>query len=258
MSDLQPRLWTLGLLSTALLIGGGLEFGSLASASNQRSIGRAPAKPLRQAAPEIRLDLVAYSIEPIALPEGNPVEASVIVPTAAGPLTLDLVRHSLRTADFQVYEDRGDGELHPIDAPPVRTYQGTVAGVPDSTVFASIQDGKLWAMVQRPEFPDLVIEPVDPLAVANGRPLGHLVFDADAVVPDGRGCGNDLFDMDVHGAGGLEGTGGDEGGLAGTDPVYLAEIGIDSDYEFFQKNGSSVTNTVNDIENIMNGVNTVY
>ncbi|MGA0174814.1 MAG: hypothetical protein ACO3NL_14395, partial [Phycisphaerales bacterium] len=60
MSDLHPRLWTLGLLSTALLIGGGLEFGSLASASNQRSVGRAPSKPLRQAAPEIRLDLDAY------------------------------------------------------------------------------------------------------------------------------------------------------------------------------------------------------
>ncbi|MFZ9691557.1 MAG: M12 family metallo-peptidase [Phycisphaerales bacterium] len=258
MSDLHPRLWTLGLLSTALLIGGGLEFGSLASASNQRSVGRAPSKPLRQAAPEIRLDLDAYSVEPISLPEGNPLETTVIVPTAAGPLTLDLVRRSLRTADFQVYEDRGDGELHPIDAPPVSTYQGEVAGVPESTVFASIQNGRFWAMVQRPELPDLVIEPVDPLAVANGRPLEHLVFNADAVVPDGRGCGNDLFDMDVHGTGGLDGMGGDEGGVAGTDPVYLVEIGIDSDYEFFQKNGLSVANTVNDIENIMNGVNTVY
>ncbi len=260
MIPATARLWTLGVLSTSLLIAGALEFG--ASVASAGGGGKAvTAKPPRSTArqPEIRLDLERYSIAPISLPEGNPLFAEVVVPTGDGPITLELSRYSLRTADFVVYEDRGDGELHPIPAPPVRTYRGTVAGEPGSSVFASIDNGRFWTVIARPDRVDLVVEPVDPLAEFDGAPLGHLVFDADAVRPDGRGCGNDLFDLDPHGFddGETLPLGGGDGGVAGTQ-LYLVEIGCDSDYEFYQKNGSSVSNTVGDIENVMNGVNTVY
>jgi hypothetical protein len=48
-----------------------------------------------------------------------------------------------------------------------------------------------------------------------------------------------------------------EGGIAGTTPSQV-EIGCETDFEFFQRNGSSVTNTVNDVELIMNNVNVIY
>ncbi|MFM8817062.1 MAG: M12 family metallo-peptidase, partial [Phycisphaerales bacterium] len=48
-----------------------------------------------------------------------------------------------------------------------------------------------------------------------------------------------------------------EGGIAGTTPSQV-EIGCETDFEFFQRNGSSVANTVNDIELIMNNVNVIY
>ncbi|MFM9169240.1 MAG: M12 family metallo-peptidase, partial [Phycisphaerales bacterium] len=48
-----------------------------------------------------------------------------------------------------------------------------------------------------------------------------------------------------------------EGGIAGTTPSQV-EIGCETDYEFFQKNGSSVVNTVNDVELIINNLNTIY
>jgi hypothetical protein len=204
-----------------------------------------------------RLDLRDRDLVSIRTPIGNPVTTVVAVPTPDGPLDLELTRYSNRAADFRVLEDRGDGQLHEIEAPPVKTYRGHVAGDPESTVWASIDDGRLWAVVQREGFDDLIVEPQDPLASFEGRDLPHFVFESSDVVPDGRGCGNDLFDMDVHGFGDGEAGPGDEGGIAGS-PEYLVEIGIDSDYEFFQKNGSNVSNTVGDIESIMNGVNTVY
>ena len=40
--------------------------------------------------------------------------------------------------------------------------------------------------------------------------------------------------------------------------LYLVEIGIDTDYEFFVKNSSSVTSTLNDIELIWNFSESVY
>ena len=48
-----------------------------------------------------------------------------------------------------------------------------------------------------------------------------------------------------------------EGGVGGTTPS-VAEIAFDADFEFFQLNGSNAVNVVNDIENVMNNVITVY
>ncbi|MFM8784669.1 MAG: ABC transporter permease, partial [Phycisphaerales bacterium] len=46
-------------------------------------------------------------------------------------------------------------------------------------------------------------------------------------------------------------------GIAGTTPSQV-EIGCETDFEFFQRNGSSVANTVNDSELSMNNVHVIY
>jgi hypothetical protein len=40
--------------------------------------------------------------------------------------------------------------------------------------------------------------------------------------------------------------------------LLTAEIAFDADFEFYQFNGSSVNNTVSDIEAVMNSVETIY
>ncbi len=57
--------------------------------------------------------------------------------------------------------------------------------------------------------------------------------------------------------------GGDEGGVAGDEGTIAvanirAQIGLDADVEFYQANGSSVLNTIYDMEMIMNSVGLVY
>ncbi len=195
----------------------------------------------------------------IDAPLGNPDEATVLVATEDGPITLRLRQWSVRDAGFKVFVDHGDGELHETPAPPVRTYRGEVEGAPGSSVAASIIEGQLWAVVNRPGQSELIVEPIDPSAPAGRQRGRHFVYRSSDARSDGRGCGNDRFDMGagMEGPDGGDGDEGGHGGLAGDD-LYLVRIGCDADFEFFLKNMSSVAQTVNDIENIINNVDLIY
>lgn len=250
MHSLVSRVIVVGILAASLVA-----IGFAQGVPGRGSKGTT--RPSSKLAIPARLNLTGFRTETFDLPANRPEQASITVRTSDGPIVLELRRWSIRTADFRVLEDRGDGELHPVAAPPVSTYRGVVAGVPGSTVAASIQDGKLWAVIERPDRADLVVEPMDPLALPGRHEIPHYVYDASQVRDDGRGCGNELFDMDPHGLHEVGGPRGDDGGVAGVEE-YLVEIGCDTDFEFFQKNGNSVVNTVNDIENMLNGVDVVY
>ncbi|MFM8732692.1 MAG: M12 family metallo-peptidase, partial [Phycisphaerales bacterium] len=109
-----------------------------------------------------------------------------------------------------------------------------------------LEDGETWVVQPKRDFC-----PNDPQAGV------HLSFAAADAVPDGRGCalGQPGFPMERYTIGEQGGEG--EGGIAGTTPSQV-EIGCETDYEFFQRNGSSVVNTVNDVELIINNINTIY
>lgn len=257
-------------LAAVLLISAALAAAAWAQAKprsgdSPRSRGReALASGANASGTGLRLQNLERFIEAsIDAPLGNPEEATVLVPTEEGPISLRLRQWSVRDAAFKVFVDHGDGELHETPAPPVRTYRGEVEGVPGSSVGASIVEGQLWAVVNRPGEPELIVEPIDPLAPA-GRERGrHFVYRSSDARSDGRGCGNDRFDMaaGMEGpeGGDGEGEGGDagDGGIAG-DNIYLVRIGCDADFEYFLQNSSSVALTVNDIENIINNVDLIY
>jgi hypothetical protein len=253
-------------IATASLLAATLVAAAWAQAKPSRSSDPArpsPAASLRggQAAAVRVQGLERFMEASIAAPLGTPEEAVVAVPTERGEVSLQLRQWSVRDAGFMVLLDRGDGQLHEAPVPPSRTYRGEVEGVPGSLVAASIVEGQLWAVAHYPNGESLIVEPVDPLAPAGRERSRHLVYFAADTRSDGRGCGNDLFDMaastDGGVAGGDEGGTGGEGGTAGTD-LWLVRIGCDADFEFLQKNGGSVAQTVNDIENIINNVDLIY
>src|SRR5690606_13461917 len=49
-----------------------------------------------------------------------------------------------------------------------------------------------------------------------------------------------------------------EGGIAGNPCDNYTQIAFDADFEFYQSNQSSVPNTINDIESIVNGMSAIY
>lgn len=213
-----------------------------------------------------------------ALPADLPTSFSVTVPLLDRTVTATLSKTSNRSDRFQVLVDTGNGVLERAPDPEIRTYTGTVDGDGASRVALSLLplgpagEHVISGMIHEGNGRSWAIQPRAELVGDERRfPAGtHVCFASQDSFMDGGGCalGRPGFPIEAYRADALKalaggkarqdsGSGGDEGGIAGTTP-WQAEIACDSDYEFFQRNSSSVTLTVNDMELILNNVNVVY
>lgn len=209
--------------------------------------------------------LTDFTVADLVIPTGIPETTEITVTLGGQRETLRLVRTSQRSVNAKLLLDEGNGALREVPLPPFRTYRGTLVSNLDVRLSASVIDGKLWAMIDAVEG-TWFIQPLSDYT-PDARATAHVVYRHDHVLPVAGTCGGDGanlslpdwvsegFDPGADGDPLLEGMG--EGGIAGTTP-FIAEIGFDADFEFFQKNASSATNTVNDIESVMNNVSFVY
>ncbi|MGE4619330.1 MAG: M12 family metallo-peptidase [Planctomycetota bacterium] len=208
-----------------------------------------PTGSLDRAAVATALDASNAAVEELVFSEYPDGELVVEVNLPRfGTATLSLFPHSVRSDRFQVLVDDGTQLIeHP--APPIRTRKGTVLEIPGSRVRGSYQDGKLTAAILSDDGTWSIVPTSDIgfpgtgswHGIVEGRDeldLGYVCGTPDPVTPPSGGSagGNQSF---------------------GT-TYFLTEIGIDADFEFYQANGSSVPGTVNDIENVINGVEGVY
>ncbi len=210
-------------------------------------------------------ELTAFGEVVLGLPDGLPTSVSMAIPFDGGVLDVNLVTHSVRSADFTALVDVGGNTLVSVEAPAPRTYRGSVAGYPESRVAASLLESGLSGVILLDEDTTLVVQPItDFLPDFDGADGTHVIFRAsDAIAPVGF-CANLLHDMTVkqqvlareeQAGGGRHGD--SDGGIAGTTPS-ICDISCDTDYEFFTANGSSVNNTIADVELIINGIDTIY
>ncbi len=159
---------------------------------------------------------------------------------------LVLAPHSIRSAEFHLYATRPNGDVIEVPAPAPNTYRGTVTGWPDSSVCATINGEGLTAIVV-----DYAADIEWQIQPAKGLPLGvySVALAADIDIPYGQ-CG-------VNGAPFNSVPTGP--GTASLGSGYqLCEIAFDADFEFYQRNGSSVQATLDDIERVMNRVDDIY
>jgi hypothetical protein len=211
------------------------------------------------AVPEVP-QLLGFDMAELTLPDTSGRAFSTTVVLNGQPYRLDLQPHSLRAPDFQLLVDRGDGQLHPVEPAPPATYRGTVQGVPDSRVAASLIDGKLWATINLDEETVWEVEPLSELAGPDAPEGFHAVYrDTDTVPLETIWCGttDDMRPPQDGGEGGGDGDGGGGGGIAGTSSRVI-DYAADADVEFWIKNGSNELNTMLDIELIVNGMESIY
>lgn len=174
---------------------------------------------------------------------------SVTIAIDGAPETLKLHPYSIRHRDFRVLVDDADG-LHEVPAPASTSVRGIVEGRPGSSVVGGLVGGRLEALIEL----DGEIWNVQPLESLGGRATGdadHAVFRTLDVEPHPGTCGVDAparaieeSDLPLNPAGGSG--------------YEVCEIACDADWHFWVDNGSSVQNTVNDVENVLNATSFVY
>ncbi len=194
-----------------------------------------------------------WTVQALTLP--RTVQPTVLVPINLGgqAFTLKLWPHASRSKDFKLLiQDRTGLHEEPAAAP--STCRGTVLGVDGSAVSGSIDNNQFTGLVvfnftgkePGPEvrYSVVPLSQIDPTAA---KPL-HVVADSSNLLPTPFHCGVTEGSRDND---------GDEVIIQATGEK-ICDIAFDSDYEFYQKNGSSVPNTMKDIENVMNTVEFVY
>ncbi len=196
-----------------------------------------------------KLGLLQSSIQRLTVPEGRPVRFSATIELDGQPVTLSLEKQSIRASDFKLMVQRADdGSLVEEEPPPVSTYRGMVDAYPDAYVRASLIDGKLHAIIHASD-ETFGVQPVSDAEIESHK-NDHVVYRmSDSEDVEGNFCGtSEKYRLlaESYWNPGANPT------SAGTG-LSIAELGTDADFEFYQKNGNSVSNTVLDIERVING-----
>ncbi len=193
------------------------------------------------------------TVNRLALPDGSRWEAlSVPVVIAGVRRDLELRPHAIRSPDFRL-DVVDDGSISTVAAPGETTYRGTVRGIPGSSVSATLiprpRGPELRAMVLLPGDETQWIEPLfdagEGSHLVYARPQVRLVENARCGCVDGpHGLPHEVEAVPP--------------GAGVSDALLVCELGIDTDFEYYQKNSSSVAATVNDISNVINNVALIY
>ncbi|MBM4008486.1 MAG: hypothetical protein FJ285_02730 [Planctomycetes bacterium] len=246
----------LGVLCLLGIVGVSVLQAGLASAEvTRKGSPRAVAGDVLQIA-----ELSAFTAFAPNLPDALPAQFRFMAPIAGTDVTITVDKHSCRSDTFKVLVDGGDGKLTRVADPVVRTYKGAIANRPGTIVTGSLLESGFSGIVHLEDGTDWAIQPLSDFRrdVTVGDPR-HIAYAASDAIPDGRGCAFGRRGFERFGVPPVDGggAGGDEGGLAGGTPGQVT-ISCETDHEFFQKNSSSVVNTVNDVELIISNVNTIY
>jgi hypothetical protein len=198
------------------------------------------------------LGLLASAVVTLDIPDTPGVLLTIDVPIGDELVTLDLVPHSIRAADYRVLAQTDDGSYAEVEPQPVRTLRGTVLGFEGSVVAASLLEDGLYARIIFDEQDEYWVEPIGS-RIAGAAPDDYVVYRAADVIPNGASCGADAL---------LQPPAEDEGGIGlrdacGDGVLCVAELACDADFQYFTDYGS-VGAVENRIHNVINTMNVQY
>lgn len=239
--------WTLYVLavSTIVVVARWSRSPSVAPAQAGRGTSSLPSEAVVNEA----LGLEASVVAALAFEGARAGAFTVIVPIDGRLRTLELLAHSVRAEHYRVKVQQADGTFVFADPQPVRTYRGHVKGDPGSSVAASFADDGLHARILTADGGELWVEPVPnprPGAPANA----HAIYRGEDVIPTAGRCdAHDALRQEAVTASATA-----EAGSACGSGLCIAEVGVDTDVEYFLSWGSvaAVEDRINSVINAMN------
>lgn len=197
-----------------------------------------------------RLGLSRVSIQSLRV---DPHQLQIPIDLDGRKVTLTLSPSALRAPGFQVLVRTGEW-LREVPPPPAASFRGTVDEIPGSVVGGTIRDRQIRAAIALADGRIFHVQPVSETG-SGADPSLHAVYAAgDAIVGEGV-CAttgtSEVVPPQSHAESG-------SGGNASAAAVRTAEIAFDTDHEFYLLNGSSTSNTVADIENVLAQVDAIY
>ncbi len=162
------------------------------------------------------------------------------------PAILVLDPFNMRVPGARVLLDDGTGDLFDAGHFPSHTFRGRIMDVVGSHVAATVVDGTIRGIVILPDGQMHGFQPA-----VHGMAGEHVSYAVSDVKQTDGHCGNSDDEL-----------GHDHGGELSGDPEGFCNlatlIATDSDFEYYQLNGSDVQATVDDVESIINGMDLIY
>ncbi len=188
----------------------------------------------------------------------QPGEAFTMALSLGGEtIHLELERHVLRSDNFKLIAIDEFG-WHETPAPEAVTYRGRVLDadgnvIPGSGVAAGVINAQLTAMIDMGNGQAWFVQPLSEAGIAAAA-HEHALYLGEHVLPSDRHCGVETDDIATQ----PEGEPGDGPQPRGTTGYKVTDVAFEADFPFYQLNSSNVTNTMADIEIVMNTVEFIY
>ncbi|MBI3847149.1 MAG: hypothetical protein HY292_21180 [Planctomycetes bacterium] len=197
-------------------------------------------------------DVRSFSTVELLVPESVDEPFSIDVPIEGETWSLDLEKHSVRSAIFDVRADLGGGRYEPVEPGPIRTFRGTVRDHKGALVAGSILETGLDAVIVMPDGSGYGIQPIG-RATPGG--LGHYaVYRKEEILTTDARCGVEESRPRGEPAPEEQGIGSS---ACGND-VCVAQLACDADVEFYQNHDSSTGQVQSRIEALVNIANVEY
>ncbi len=199
-----------------------------------------------------KLGLVDGSVAdvlPVATASGG---LQMVIPIDGEPQTIQLTPVSVRSPIYNVLIQKPDGSYEQVEATPERNYRGSIIGMADSVVAATYDEAGFRGKIQLADGTRLWVEPLAS-RIAAASPEQHIVYRDQDLIGHQDSCPEPV---NAHDHGDSE---DNAGAVAGASPgLYVAEIAIDADFEYYLAHDSSTTAVQNQINTVINAMNLEY
>jgi len=173
----------------------------------------------------------------------------VSIPIDNVSYTLDLEPYSTRSEVYQVLMQDSEGELYEVPAGPIRTLRGSISELEGSVVAGSLMEDGLYVRIRLASGEEIWMEPVGQ-KIESAASNVYAFYRTGDIIPSGGTCAAEDH-MKVASILRMQENYQSRSANRG-DIICTAQLGVDTDYEYYGDWGSQTESRINQVINSLN------